>query len=235
MFLYMFRRWACQLERQVLVIFPHPDDETLAVGGAIALHAQTGAPVTYACFTLGQMGRNMGNPFFATRETLPDIRAQELREACAILGIGDVRLLGFRDKTLEFEDPELLIRLIRDLLKELQPSLVITYYPGYCVHPDHEALAAATVEAIRRLPTEERPVLQCQAFSNNHRDDLGAPDVVLDTHSVWETRMNAIRAHKSQTAFWVGQMEAALSSGAKERADVLNRLNTETMYTFSFK
>lgn len=61
-------------ERQVLVIFPHPDDEAFGVSGTIATHIQNGTPVTYACLTLGEMGRNMGNPPFANRETLPDIR-----------------------------------------------------------------------------------------------------------------------------------------------------------------
>lgn len=49
-------------ERHVLVIFPHPDDEAFGVSGTISLHIDNGTPVTYACLTLGEMGRNMGNP-----------------------------------------------------------------------------------------------------------------------------------------------------------------------------
>ena len=54
-------------ERHVLVIFPHPDDETFSSAGTIASYIDAGVPVTYACLTLGQMGRNLGNPPFATR------------------------------------------------------------------------------------------------------------------------------------------------------------------------
>ncbi|RQN27000.1 bacillithiol biosynthesis deacetylase BshB2, partial [Paraburkholderia tropica] len=60
--------------RHVLVIFPHPDDETFSSSGTIASYIEKGIPVTYACLTLGQMGRNLGNPPFATRESLPFIR-----------------------------------------------------------------------------------------------------------------------------------------------------------------
>ena len=66
-------------ERHVLVIFPHPDDETFSSAGTIASYIDAGVPVTYACLTLGQMGRNLGNPPFATRAvsythlTLPTI------------------------------------------------------------------------------------------------------------------------------------------------------------------
>ena len=56
-------------ERHVLVIFPHPDDETFSSAGTIASYIEAGIPVTYACLTLGQMGRNLGNPPFATRES----------------------------------------------------------------------------------------------------------------------------------------------------------------------
>ena len=49
-------------ERHVLMIFPHPDDETFSSAGTIASYIENGVPVTYACLTLGQMGRNLGNP-----------------------------------------------------------------------------------------------------------------------------------------------------------------------------
>lgn len=49
-------------ERHVLVIFPHPDDETFSSAGTLASYIDKGIPVTYACLTLGQMGRNLGNP-----------------------------------------------------------------------------------------------------------------------------------------------------------------------------
>ena len=40
-------------ERHVLVIFPHPDDETFSSAGTLASYIQKGIPVTYACLTLG--------------------------------------------------------------------------------------------------------------------------------------------------------------------------------------
>lgn len=57
-------------ERHVLVIFPHPDDETFSSAGTIASYIDAGVPVTYACLTLGQMGRNLGNPPFLRQGNL---------------------------------------------------------------------------------------------------------------------------------------------------------------------
>mgnify|MGYP002757892363 FL=1 len=99
-------------ERHVLVIFPHPDDETFSSAGTIASYIDAGVPVTYACLTLGQMGRNLGNPPFATRESLPNIRERELEDACRAIGITDLRKMGLRDKTVEFEPHDQMLSLI---------------------------------------------------------------------------------------------------------------------------
>ncbi|WP_206915570.1 bacillithiol biosynthesis deacetylase BshB2 [Alicyclobacillus suci] len=222
------------MERHVLVVFPHPDDETMATGGPIAVHAAAGTPVTYACFTLGEMGRNMGNPPFANRETLPKIRQQELREACRHLGITDLRCMGFRDKTLEFEDPDKLTALISELIEEIHPSLVITYYPGYCVHPDHEALAHATVRAIAQMPAASRPVLQCQAFAHGHQAALGPCDVVIDASTVWEKVYLAWKAHKSQTSSYIAEIDQALQGDEASRQQAIARFCNYGLYTYRF-
>lgn len=58
--------------------------------------------ITYLCATRGEMGRRLGLPPIATRESLPVLREGELREACRTLGISDLRLMGLRDKTLDY-------------------------------------------------------------------------------------------------------------------------------------
>src|SRR5690625_5373541 len=91
------------MEKHVVIIYPHPDDESIGCAGTIRKYREQGVPVTYLCGTLGEMGRNMGSPIFANRETLPKLRVEELIEACKILDI-DLQLLGYRDKTIEYED-----------------------------------------------------------------------------------------------------------------------------------
>lgn len=186
-------------ERQILLVFPHPDDEAFGVSDTIAFHTQNRTPVTYACLTLGEMGRNMGNPPFANRESLPKIRKQELQEAAKIIGIQDLRMMGLRDKTIEFEDEEKLTKMIYSLIEEVNPSLIITFYPGYSVHPDHDSTGAAVVRAVERIPDQDRPKLHCVAFSNNCEEELGPPDIVNNDSAVKEVKIKAMKAHKSQT------------------------------------
>lgn len=218
-------------ERQVLVVFPHPDDEAFGVSGTIVSHINMGTPVTYACLTLGEMGRNMGNPPFANRETLASIRKYELKEAARVLGISDLRMMGYRDKTIEFEDQDKLAQQILDMIEELNPSLVITFYPGYAVHPDHDATGAAVVEAIGQLPVEKRPKLHCVAFSNNCEAEIGEADIVHDVSAVADKKVDAIRAHQSQTQFMVEGMAEGLK---QQDPEVMARLNIERFWTYKF-
>ncbi len=219
-------------ERQVLIVFPHPDDEAFGVAGTIAMHINSGTPVTYACLTLGEMGRNLGNPPFATRESLPKIRKAEMEAAARALGLTDLRLMGYRDKTLEFENDEKLANMVFEMIEELNPSLVISFYPGYSVHPDHEATARAVVRALRRLPKENRPKLHCVAFSNNHEDAIGSADILHDVKSVWDQKFNTLKAHISQTAWLMTEMEEKI---AEQNPEMLARFQSERFWTYDWE
>ena len=219
------------IERHVLVVFPHPDDEAFGVSGTISSYIQNGTPVTYACLTLGEMGRNMGNPPFATRESLSHIRKQELQNAADVLGIKDLRMLGYRDKTVEFEDEAKLAAHIASIIEELNPSLIITFYPGYSVHPDHDASGAAVIRAVREMPGNSRPTVHCVAFSNNCEEEIGQADIVNDVSAVADRKLAAIKAHKSQTQLMVSQMAINLEN---QDPEVVARFYNERFWTYKF-
>lgn len=219
-------------ESHILVVFPHPDDEAFSVAGTLAMYINAGTPVTYMCLTLGQMGRNLGNPPFTTREGLPVIRKRELLDAVQAIGIQDLRMMGLRDKTIEFEDDEMLTNMISDAIDELKPSLVISFYPGYSVHPDHDATGRAVVRAVGRIPEKERPKLQCVAFSNNCVEEIGEPDIINDIRSVMKQKFGAIQAHRSQTEYMIIGWEEKIANG---EGDTLPRLSQETLWTYKFE
>lgn len=220
-----------QKERHVLVVYPHPDDEAFSVAGTLRLYHNMGVPVTYACLTLGEMGRNLGNPPFATRESLPEIRRKELTEACEAMGIGDLRMMGLRDKTVEFEDDEKMIKLVNDLIVELNPSLIYTFLPGFAVHPDHEATGRAVVEAVRRIDKQYRPRVLACAFANDTIEKNGEPDVTIEIQSVKADKLKALKAHASQTAWMMQDTEKRVDAG---EVTIDNWLNYEKFYTVTF-
>ncbi|MFC0274886.1 bacillithiol biosynthesis deacetylase BshB2 [Metabacillus herbersteinensis] len=219
------------MNKHVLVVLPHPDDEAFGVAGLIALNRKEGIPVTYACGTLGEMGRNMGNPLFANRETLPLIRKRELEDACQAMDIQDLRMLGLRDKTLEFENIEHLADIIEEIINDVNPSLVITFYPGFGVHPDHDACGAAVIHALKRRPIAERPVTYCIPITRDRVDILGEPDVTINITSVADIKMNALKAHRSQTEGMLKQMEEKIIS---KNPEAMQWFEKEVYWTYKW-
>lgn len=218
-------------EQHLLVVFPHPDDEAFGVSGTIAAHVANGTPVTYACLTLGEMGRNMGDPPFANRETLSLIRKEELKNAAEALGIQDLRMLGYRDKTIEFEDEEKLIKDITSIIDEVQPSLIISFYPGYAVHPDHDACGEAVVTAVERIAETKRPKLHCVAFANRCEEEIGQADIFYNITPFAEKKIAAIQAHESQAQLMIADLEERYKQGDPL---VRARIDEERFWTYKF-
>lgn len=221
------------MEKHVVIIYPHPDDESFGTAGSIIKYRKEGVPVTYLCGTLGEMGRNMGTPVFANRETLPGIRDQELADVAEYLDI-DVRKLGYRDKTIEFEDRQEVAQHLKEVLEEIKPTLVITHYPDYAVHPDHDALGAAAIEAIRMMNADERPTVWAQAISNGYEEVLGKPDVVHDVTDIFDQKMEAILIHKSQAEGMLQSMNGEMVLTDEVKEDLKKRLGLEQFYIWNY-
>jgi LmbE family N-acetylglucosaminyl deacetylase len=151
-------------ENGLLAIFAHPDDETFGVGATMAIYADRGVPVTMVCATRGEVGE-IAPDTGATPETLGQFREQELRDAMRILGVEDVRFLGYRDSgmagTEDNEDPRSLAKahpdgvthMLTKIIRETKPRVIVTWDPtGGYGHPDHLAVHHTATAAYHAAP-----------------------------------------------------------------------------------
>ena len=145
----------------VLLVFAHPDDEGFGTGGILALLASRGARLTLVCATNGDVGE-ISDPALATRETLAQVRQQELRQAMAVTGVQDLRFLNYRDSGMAGSDdnrhpnalkqapPDDVIGRLVEVMRDVRPRLVITHDPtGGYGHPDHVTVYRRATEAFR--------------------------------------------------------------------------------------
>lgn len=162
--------------RSLLVAIAHPDDENFGIGGTMAKLAVEGWRVTVVCATRGEVGE-IADPALATPETLGAVREQELRRACQILGVNDVRFLGYRDSgmegTPENADPRALanavpaaaIEAFAAVIRDVGPRLVITWDPsGGYGHPDHRAVHRFATAAFEQTAGSEARALYYTAL-----------------------------------------------------------------------
>jgi LmbE family N-acetylglucosaminyl deacetylase len=153
--------------RTLVAVFAHPDDDTFAISGSIALHADD-ADLRFVLIlaTSGGAGE-ISDPALATRETLTEVREAEDRASWRTLGREPDRLefLRFPDGGLAPMDREALIAAIATTLDEERPDVVVTFGPeGVTAHDDHITVGRATMEAFHSVrlgwPAASRRLLQ---------------------------------------------------------------------------
>ncbi len=133
--------------RSLMGIFAHPDDESFGNGGTLAKYSEQGVRTYLICATRGEAGE-ISDPALATPDTLGKVREQEMKTACSILGVSDLRFLGYVDGTLSVIDQgEAIGKMVR-IIRELCPQVIFTFGPdGVYGHPDHIAVSQMATAA----------------------------------------------------------------------------------------
>lgn len=136
--------------KTMLLVFAHPDDETISCGGVIPKYRKNGWDIHLLCATRGEIG-NRGQYGTLTDDELGAVRQKELERAGQILGISTITFLGYKDGSL----PKLTAGELEDVvykkMAEVAADVVITYEPnGVTNHPDHIKLTLATTYAFQK-------------------------------------------------------------------------------------
>jgi N-acetyl-1-D-myo-inositol-2-amino-2-deoxy-alpha-D-glucopyranoside deacetylase len=151
----------------LLLVHAHPDDEAIATGGVMMRAHARGHRVVLVTCTRGEEGEIHNLDEASVRPRLAEVRTEELRRACQILGVDRQEFLGYRDSgmagTPANDHPASFHRApleqaaarLAGLLREERPDVVITYTPdGTYGHPDHVKAHRTTVAALDLLEGE---------------------------------------------------------------------------------
>jgi N-acetyl-1-D-myo-inositol-2-amino-2-deoxy-alpha-D-glucopyranoside deacetylase len=146
---------------RMLACFAHPDDEAFTASGVLAASTARGVQVRLICTTCGEEG-DIRQAGLATRETLGQVRYQELQQSCAILGVQAPIMLGYRDSGwgdspaqyhphafVQAPPLQVIGRLVEEM-RRFKPHLVLTFEPeGLSGHKDHQAISRYTTAAVQ--------------------------------------------------------------------------------------
>jgi LmbE family N-acetylglucosaminyl deacetylase len=194
---------------RALVVTAHPDDVDFGAAGTVASWIAQGTRVTYCIVTDGDAG---GFDPAVPRSDIPRIRRAEQVAAGRILGVEDVRFLGYRDGELEVSQG--LRRDISRVIREVQPERMLIQSPERnwaripASHPDHMAAGEAAIFAIypdARNPFAHPALLGdegLEAWTVHDVWVMGAPEpnYVVDVTDQLDLKLAALRAHDSQTS-----------------------------------
>jgi bacillithiol biosynthesis deacetylase BshB1 len=177
------------MELDILIFAAHPDDAELSMGGAIAKLTAEGYKVGLVDLSRGELG---------TRGT-PELRLKEAEEASRILNLTHRENLGFKDGNLKYNEEHLhaLIRKIR----EFRPKILFAPYFNDR-HPDHIGVGNLVKEAfffsgLPKIVTGQDAYRPGRLFYYMQTYEF-KPSFIVDISETFETKMNAVRAYKSQ-------------------------------------
>lgn len=189
---------------KTLIVAPHPDDESLGCGGAIALLRKFNREVSVLTMSDGTLSHPNSVKFPA--EKLRDLRERETAAALAILGVAEeeITFLRFKDRSVPGEHSEgfaAAVETVEKFLKKNAPQTILLPWRRD-PHPDHRAswqifnAAVAGKSACRIL---EYPIWLWETTESGDfpkEENIRAFRLKIDEATA--LKQAAIRAHASQ-------------------------------------
>ena len=132
----------------IVVIVPHPDDESALCAGLIVRALSKSVDVKIVFVTSGQNGRTLG---LVTRKALAGARRKEAVRAAAALGVSDVHFLNYPDfnpRSGKFSTWPGAKKKLLDAVGGVSARTLIVSFPpnGMNGHPDHVRCSALAVD-----------------------------------------------------------------------------------------
>lgn len=180
---------------RVLVLAPHPDDETLGCGGTIRLLSEAGKKIRVIFLTSG----DKGDPSIAAhRGEYSLMREKEAERALSVLGVSDYGFLRFPDREIHREYKGVLKGLL-NIVEEFIPDTI--YAPSLIeLNPDHRTTAALSMEIQRERAQGSAdggnlPPMQVVFYEVS---TPLRPNILIDITSAYGKKKRAVKRYKSQ-------------------------------------
>ncbi len=183
------------MKLDILAIGSHPDDIELSCGGTVALNIDRGKKCGILDLTAGELGTR-GNP---------ERRRKEAAESAGIFGLSVRKNLGMPDGFFTVSKDNI-ISIAREI-RRYRPEIVLAN-AVHDRHPDHGRAARLAEEAcyyagLRKIEIWDEEEVSLEAWRpkvvyHYIQSNYIEPDFIIDVTSVWEKKISAIKAFKSQ-------------------------------------
>ncbi|MFB9866128.1 PIG-L deacetylase family protein [Vreelandella sulfidaeris] len=184
------------MNKKILLVAAHTDDEALGCGGTIAKHVAQGDSV-YAVFLADGV---------TSRPEASNVELEERNAAAAkahqILGIKHTYMLGFPDNRMDNIPLLDIVQKLESVLNEVQPQVIYTHHNGD-LNVDHRITHQAVLTACRPVPgASVKEIYAFEVLSSTEWYTPGVapfiPNVFVDISAYLETKLKALEAYKQE-------------------------------------
>ena len=180
--------------KKILVVCAHPDDETLGMGGTIALHTKRRDKVYVLILSEGETARGKKSSNILKRK-------KQATSACNLLGVKKITFLDYPDQKLDTVALSQLSKDIEMIVKDWSPDIVYTHFWND-INQDHRQVYEATSIAVRPLPKSK--ISQFIVFETPSSTEWGSkkknfePNLFIDITKVISKKLQAFNKYKNE-------------------------------------
>ena len=191
------------MNKKILIVAAHPDDEVLGCFGTVAKLIQEG----YEAYTLilgeGKTSRDEERVVENKKVEL-EILNSEIKNANDTIGIKKCFIYNFPDNRFDSVDLLDIIKVVSKVKEEVRPDIIFTHYEKD-LNIDHQITYKAVITATR--PTKEECVKEIYSFeilsSTEWNYPLSfLPDVFFDIEDTLNLKIDAMKEYKSELCIY---------------------------------
>ena len=215
------------MPKTILVVSAHSADFVWRAAGAIATVVENGGRAHVVSLSYGERGESgeLWKEAGQTEERVKEIRHTEAQAAVDTLG-ADFRSLDLGDYPLVMDAGA--VEALTNLIRELEPQLIVTHAARDPFNPDHGVAHEATVQA-RQLASGAGVASAFKTIAppellvfEPHQPELCGfvPTTFLDITPVWSKKLAAMDAMGAQ-----GYLRQYYAERAEHRANHARRIS----------
>jgi LmbE family N-acetylglucosaminyl deacetylase len=181
---------------EILVVAPHPDDETISSGGTLLRHIQERHAVHWLIIT--RMTREAGYS-----DARIAVRALEIERVSKAFGMTSVEKLEFATSELDAIKLSSLVSAVAAVVRKIKPTTVYMPFPGDA-HSDHRAVFRAVAATTKwfRYPSVKRLL----AYETLSETNVGIdpterpfqPNVFVDISQTLERKLEILQMFEGE-------------------------------------
>ena len=187
--------------KRVMVVAPHPDDETLGVGGTIAKYSAQGADI-FVLIVSGHLP-----PLYSRKDY--DKTVHEAQSAFKLLGVSQSEFLEIPATMINSEPLHKVNGRISKIINDFKPHIVFCPYPDR--HIDHRLIFDSVMVATRPVGIG-RDIEILAAYETLSETHWNAPHIepnftpnwVVDITEQIDNKLDALSCYKSQISDFPG-------------------------------
>jgi 4-oxalomesaconate hydratase len=213
--------------KRLLVVSAHSADFVWRAAGAIATLVAAGGAAEIVALSYGERGESgeLWKEVGQTEERVKEIRHAEAETAATVLGAG-FRAFDLGDYPLVLD--AVAVERLTDLIRELEPQVILTHAARDPFNPDHGVAYEATVQA-RQLASGAGVASAFKTIAppelllfEPHQPELCGfvPTTFLDITPVWSKKVAAMEAMGAQ-----GYLRQYYSERGEHRANHARRIS----------